>query len=53
MSIDRFIRDESGVTSTEYALLLIVTAGTAFIYMHNFSDAVSNVFNFVAGSFGA
>ena len=44
----RFVREEEGVTSLEYALLAIVVAMVIYVGAHLFGTAVSNLFSRMA-----
>ena len=47
----RFIRDESGATMVEYALMVALVAAVCVVAVTTFGTAVSNQFTAIAGSF--
>jgi Flp pilus assembly pilin Flp len=48
----RFIRDEEGISSLEYALLAVVVAMVIWVGAKVFGDAVSKLFSDIGGKLG-
>ena len=46
-----FIRDEQGVTATEYCLLISISGGTAFIYLNRYAANVAFIYEYISGVF--
>jgi len=49
----RFVREEEGISSLEYALLAVVVAMVIWVGAENFGNAVSELFNKIADALDA